>query len=63
MKGISSTTSAQACSLGRSSRSNMWAPTIVGIVANRANMMDRRIDSGSMRTSSSSSCTKSLSGR
>lgn len=63
MNGASSTTSAQPCSLGRSSRSNMWPPTRTGFVAYRPKTTERRSDSGSMRTSSSRSCTKSLSGR
>ncbi len=63
MKGALSTTSAQPCSLGRSSRSNMCPPTSRGSVAYRPKTMERRRDSGSTRTSSSSNCTKSLSGR
>ena len=41
----------------------MCAPTMVGTVAYRPKTMERRSDSGSIRTSSSRSWTKSLSGR
>ncbi|CNL08159.1 Uncharacterised protein [Mycobacterium tuberculosis] len=41
----------------------MCPPTRIGVVAYWPNTMERRRDSGSMRTSSSRSWTKSLSGR
>ena len=62
MKFAWSTISPMTCRCDGSCRLSIWPPTSVGILANRLNASARRIESGSMRMSSSMNriCSQSV---